>query len=78
VLSQGHEVVGPSYSMMSCAAAMWRDKGRHWDNPNWVTRVTDKGRNPDSSDRVTRVSSTNQQWPDLAEQVIWVRDKEQL
>jgi hypothetical protein len=29
VLSQGHEVVGPSYSMMSSAAAMWRDKGRH-------------------------------------------------
>jgi hypothetical protein len=57
VLSQGREVVGLGYSMMSSAAAMGKDKGRCWDNPNQVTRVTDKGRHLDNSNRVTRVSS---------------------
>jgi hypothetical protein len=47
--------------MMSSATAMRKDKGRHWDNPNWVTRVTDKRRNSDNSNRVTWVSSTDQQ-----------------
>jgi hypothetical protein len=46
VLSQGREVVGPGYSMMSSAAATGKD--RHWDNPNRVTQVKDKGRNPDN------------------------------
>jgi hypothetical protein len=67
MLSQGHEVVGLGYSMMSSVATMGRDKGRHWDNPNWATRVTDKGRNLDNSYRVTRVSSTDLQWPDHTE-----------
>jgi hypothetical protein len=61
VLSQGHEVVRLGYSMMSSAAAMGKDMGRRWDNPNRFIRVTDKGRNPDNSNRVTRVSSTDQQ-----------------
>jgi hypothetical protein len=43
VLSRGREVVGPGYSTMSSAAATGKDKGRRWDNPNLVTRVTDKG-----------------------------------
>jgi hypothetical protein len=59
VLSQGHEVVGPGYSMMSSAAAMGKDKGRRWDNPNRVTRVTDKGRNSYNSNQVTCISSTD-------------------
>jgi hypothetical protein len=46
LLSQGHEVVGLGYSTMSSAAAMGKDKGRRWENPN---RVTDKGRNSDNS-----------------------------
>jgi hypothetical protein len=75
MLSQSRKVVGPGYSMMSSADAMGKDKGRCWDNPNWVTWVTDKGRNPDNSNWVTRVSSTDQQWLDHVEQVIWVRDK---
>jgi hypothetical protein len=53
--------------MMSSAAAMGKDKGRHWDNPNRVTQVTDKGRNLDNSNQVTRVSSTDQQWLDHIE-----------
>jgi hypothetical protein len=67
VLSQGREVVGPGYSMMSSAAATGKDKGRCWDNPNWVTRVSDEGRKLDNSNRVTRVSSTDQQQPDHIE-----------
>jgi hypothetical protein len=77
VLSQCREVVRPGYSMMSSAAAMGKDKGRCWDNPNRVTRVTNKGRNLDNSNRVTRVSSTDQQQLDHVEQVIRVRDKGQ-
>jgi hypothetical protein len=60
-------VVEPGYSMMSSAAAMGKDKGRHWDNPNRVTQVTDKGRNLDNSNQVTWVSSTDQQWLDHIE-----------
>jgi hypothetical protein len=60
VQSQGQEVVRPGYSMMSSAATTGKDKGRCWDNPNWVTRVTDKGRIPDNSNQVTRVSSIDQ------------------
>jgi hypothetical protein len=75
VLSQGRQVVEPGYYTMSSAAAMGKDKGRHWDNPNQVTRVTDTGRNPDNSNRVTWVSSTDQRRPDQVEQFIWVRDK---
>jgi hypothetical protein len=48
VLSQGHEVVRSGYCTMSSVAATGKDKGRHWDNPNRVTRVTNKGRNPDN------------------------------
>jgi hypothetical protein len=67
VLSQGREVVGTGYSTMSSATTAGKDKGRRWDNPNRVTRITDKGRNPDNSNWVTRVSSTNQQRPDHIE-----------
>jgi hypothetical protein len=77
VQSQGQEVVRPGYSMMSSAATTGKDKGRCWDNPNWVTRVTDKGRILDNSNQVTRVSSIDQQRLDHTEQVIQVRDKGQ-
>jgi hypothetical protein len=44
ILSQGHEVVRLGYSMMSCAAAMGKDKDRHRDNPYRFTWVMDKGK----------------------------------
>jgi hypothetical protein len=56
VLSQGHEVVELGYSTMSSAAAMGKDKGRHWDNPNRVTWVKDKGRNPDTQTGLPRLA----------------------
>jgi hypothetical protein len=56
VLSQGHEVVEPGYSMMSSAVAMGKDKGRRRDNPNRVTWVKDKGRNPDTQTGLPRLA----------------------
>jgi hypothetical protein len=64
VLSQGHEVVGPSYSMLLSAAATDTAKGRRSDNLNRVIRVGDRDGRPGNPNQVIWVNSREQQWPD--------------
>jgi hypothetical protein len=56
VLSKGREVVGPSYSGLSGAAAEVMHKGENSGNPN----------------RVNRVSKTEQRYPSQVNRTDWV------